>query len=78
MWEIWEILLLPKALKSCPKSNKSPNLVALFQSIITSGNETHRGSRASGSGQTEHDSRAIFKENSDTLETKVYFNFCQD
>ena len=30
MWEIWAILMLPKALKSCPKSNKLPNLVTLI------------------------------------------------
>ena len=30
MWEIWANLLLPKALKSCPKSKKSPNLVTLL------------------------------------------------
>ena len=29
LWEIWANLLLPKALKSCPKSNKSLNLVTL-------------------------------------------------
>ena len=29
MWEIWAKQLLPKALKSCPKSKKSPNLVTL-------------------------------------------------
>ena len=29
MWEIWANQLLPKALKSCQKSNKSPNLVTL-------------------------------------------------
>ena len=29
MYEIWANKLLPKALKSCPKSNKSPNLVTL-------------------------------------------------
>ena len=29
MWEIWANRLLSKALKSCPKSNKSPNLVTL-------------------------------------------------
>ena len=29
MWEIWAKYLLPKALKSCPKFNKSPNLVTL-------------------------------------------------
>ena len=29
MWEIWANYLLPKAIKSCPKSNKSPNLVTL-------------------------------------------------
>ena len=29
MWEIWANYLLPKALKSCPKSNKSLNLVSL-------------------------------------------------
>ena len=30
MWEISANLLLPKALKSCPNSNKSPNLVTLI------------------------------------------------
>ena len=30
MWEIWTNLFLPKALKSCPKSNKLPNLVTLW------------------------------------------------
>ena len=29
MWEIWANPLLPKALKSGPKSNKLPNLVTL-------------------------------------------------
>ena len=29
MWEIWANELLPKALKSCLKFNKSPNLVIL-------------------------------------------------
>ena len=29
MWEIWANSLVPKALKSCPKSNKLPNLVTL-------------------------------------------------
>ena len=29
MWAIWTNQLLPKALKSCPKSNKAPNLVTL-------------------------------------------------
>ena len=33
MWENWTNYLLPKALKSCPKSNKLPNLVTL---IVTS------------------------------------------
>ena len=32
MWEIWAIYLWPKALKSCPKSNKSPNVVTLVTS----------------------------------------------
>ena len=31
MCEIWANLLLPKALKSCPKSKKSPNLVTLHR-----------------------------------------------
>ena len=31
MKEIWGNKLLPKALKSCPKSTKSPNLVTLLQ-----------------------------------------------
>ena len=31
MWDIWTNLLLPKAFKSCPKSNKSPNLVTLVR-----------------------------------------------
>ena len=30
MWEIWANYLLPRAIKSCPKSNKSPNLVTLL------------------------------------------------
>ena len=30
MWKIWANYLLGKALKSCPKSNKSPNLVTLI------------------------------------------------
>ena len=29
MWEIWANYLFLKALKSCPNSNKSPNLVTL-------------------------------------------------
>ena len=29
MWKIWANLLLPKALKSFPKSNKSLNVVTL-------------------------------------------------
>ena len=36
MWEIWTNLLLPKALKSCPKSSKLPNLVTLYESSIYS------------------------------------------
>ena len=28
-WEIWAKSFLPKALKTCQKSNKSPNLVTL-------------------------------------------------
>ena len=31
MQEIWANLLLPKALKSCPKSNKLPNLITLLK-----------------------------------------------
>ena len=34
MCEIWVNSLLPKALKSCPKSNKSPNLVTLLSGHI--------------------------------------------
>ena len=30
MWEIWANKLLTQALKSCPKSNKSSNLVTLL------------------------------------------------
>ena len=33
MCEIWANQLLPKALKSCPKSNKSPNLVTLAERL---------------------------------------------
>ena len=33
MQEIWTNSLLPKALKSCPKSNKSPNLVTLINTV---------------------------------------------
>ena len=29
MWKFWTNLLMPKGLKSCPKSNKSPNMVTL-------------------------------------------------
>ena len=29
MWDIWANQLLPKALKTCPSLNKSPNLVTL-------------------------------------------------
>ena len=36
MQEIWTNLLLPKALKSCPKFNKSPNLVTLYVSSASS------------------------------------------
>ena len=35
MWEIWAKLLLPKSLKSCPKLNKSPNLVTLTVPTVT-------------------------------------------
>ena len=34
MWEIWANQLLPQALKSCPKSNKSPNLVTLEMTYL--------------------------------------------
>ena len=34
MWEIWTNYLLPKALKSGPKSNKSPNLLTLDVNLI--------------------------------------------
>ena len=30
MWEIWANYMLPKALKTCPKSNIAPNLVTLI------------------------------------------------
>ena len=33
MGEIWANQLLPKALKTCPKSNKSPNMVTLILSL---------------------------------------------
>ena len=33
MWDIWPHKLLSKALKSCPKSNKLPNLVTLGPTI---------------------------------------------
>ena len=35
MWEIWPNKLLPKALKSCPKSNKSPDLVTLLDIYLS-------------------------------------------
>ena len=35
MWEIWANQLLPKALKSCTKSNKSPNLAPLHRDVWT-------------------------------------------
>ena len=31
MWEVWPNKLLPMAFKSCPKSNKSPDLVTLIE-----------------------------------------------
>ena len=34
MWEIWANKFLPKALRSCPKSNKSPNLATLLPILI--------------------------------------------
>ena len=37
MWEIWANLLLLRALKSCPKSNKSPDLVRLLWILINKG-----------------------------------------
>ena len=36
MWEIWANLLLPKALKSCPKLKKLPTLVTLIRCSILS------------------------------------------
>ena len=37
MCKIWACQLLPKALKSCPKSNKSPNLVTVPTADIIGG-----------------------------------------
>ena len=34
MWKIWADFLLPQALKSCSKSNKSPNLVTLHWTLF--------------------------------------------
>ena len=34
MWEIWAKEMLPKALKRCPKSKKSPNLVTVVASLV--------------------------------------------
>ena len=34
MWEILANWLLPKASKTCPKSNKSPNLVTLTETKV--------------------------------------------
>ena len=31
MWEIWANKMFPKGLKSCPMSNKLPNLVTLVR-----------------------------------------------
>ena len=36
MWEIWANKLLPKALNSCPKSKKLPNLVTLIGEPLSS------------------------------------------
>ena len=33
LWDIWAKQLLPKAVKSCPKFNKSPNLVTLHGAL---------------------------------------------
>ena len=38
MWEIWATYLLSQALKSCPRSNKLPNLVTLVASNTNSNN----------------------------------------
>ena len=48
MREIWTNELLPKALKSCPKSNKSPNLVTLlmFRQCSTQQNEENAKKRS--------------------------------
>ena len=40
MWDIWANSLLPKALISCPKSIKSPNLVALSMCVRVSEGES--------------------------------------
>ena len=34
MWEVWANKLLPQALKSYPKYNKSPNLVTLGVGVV--------------------------------------------
>ena len=33
-WEDWGKLIVAMALKSCPKSNKLPNLVTLFETRL--------------------------------------------
>ena len=42
MWEIWANLLLQNALKTCPMSNKSPNLVTLVPSQLTILNQPYQ------------------------------------
>ena len=39
MEKIWANYLLPKVLKSCPKSNKLPNLVTLPSMQVLKGNK---------------------------------------
>ena len=39
MWEIWANSLLSNALKSCPKSNKLPNLVTLMLMLFDRSNK---------------------------------------
>ena len=49
MCEIGTIYLLPKALKSCPKSNKLPNLVTLLMRAII-GQDIHPNLQSRGLG----------------------------
>ena len=61
MCEIWAIELLPKALKSCPKSNKSANLVTLVEMDVNTKLFLNLGFGADGRTITSNNRDLWFK-----------------